>query len=192
MTFAAIDFETADRRPASACAVGAVRVVDGVVVSGLRRLIRPPESRFPFARIHGIRAEDVASAGAFTEAWRETERLIAAADFVCAHNLAFELRVLHACCDRAGISPPRLRYVCTLQLARSLCGWNHSRLDRACRKLGITLQHHDPLSDATASAAIAWRAIQAGVLSETLQHSVPPKARATGSIPHTRRGRARR
>ena len=46
VTFAAIDFETADRGPDSACAVGAVRVVGTRIVKRVRYLIRPPRPAF--------------------------------------------------------------------------------------------------------------------------------------------------
>jgi len=41
-TFAAIDFETANHDPASACAVGIVIATDGRIVHREHHLIRPP------------------------------------------------------------------------------------------------------------------------------------------------------
>src|SRR5690606_10909281 len=57
--FVAIDFETADHYPDSACAVGLVRVEHGRVARRVRQLIRPPRDIMLFTGIHGIRLEDV-------------------------------------------------------------------------------------------------------------------------------------
>jgi DNA polymerase III subunit epsilon len=68
-TFTAIDFETANHSPESACAIGLVRVEDGVVVARESRLIRPPSRDFVFSYIHGIAWKDVAHQPVFREAW---------------------------------------------------------------------------------------------------------------------------
>ena len=64
VSFTAIDFETANRRLASACALGVVRVRDGRVVDTRYSLIRPPAGHDGFergnVRIHGIQPADVA------------------------------------------------------------------------------------------------------------------------------------
>jgi DNA polymerase III epsilon subunit-like protein len=46
LTFVAIDFETADHGPDSACAVGLVRVSGAEIVERKYYLIRPPRSSF--------------------------------------------------------------------------------------------------------------------------------------------------
>src|SRR3954470_15840229 len=53
-TFVAIDFETADHAPDSACAVGLVRVEALRVVHRENLLIRPPRRRFLWTHVHGI------------------------------------------------------------------------------------------------------------------------------------------
>ena len=63
LDFTAIDFETANSSPASACSVGLVRVRDGRIVATAGWLIRPPAGHDEFqewnTKIHGIRAHDV-------------------------------------------------------------------------------------------------------------------------------------
>ena len=54
MRLVAIDFETADPGPDSACAIGLVVVEDGRVGDVRHRLIRPPRRRFRFTSLHGI------------------------------------------------------------------------------------------------------------------------------------------
>jgi DNA polymerase III epsilon subunit-like protein len=53
-TFVAIDFETADYKPDSACAVGLVRVENHQIVERAYTLIRPPRKKFVFTYYHGI------------------------------------------------------------------------------------------------------------------------------------------
>src|SRR5436305_897604 len=116
--FVAIDFETADHGPDSACAVGLVRVEGLKVVRREVVLIRPPRPRIVFSYIHGITWEMVASAPAFAEAWPALAPVLEGASFLAAHNAPFDRRVLAACCEAAGLSAPVLPFTCTVQLAR--------------------------------------------------------------------------
>ena len=63
--FVAIDFETANHRADSACAVGLVKVVGGRIVEAVVHLIRPPTREFRFSYIHGLEWADVAEADDF-------------------------------------------------------------------------------------------------------------------------------
>ena len=69
MKIAAIDFETANRNPASVCSVGISSYEDGAVEERYYSLIRPEEDVFYFdpwnIRIHGIRPRDVLDAPDF-------------------------------------------------------------------------------------------------------------------------------
>ena len=57
--YVALDFETADYQPDSACAVGLAKVRGGEVVDTLYSLIRPPRRRILFTWVHGITWKDV-------------------------------------------------------------------------------------------------------------------------------------
>ncbi len=98
-TFVAIDFETADRWPDSACAVGLVRVEDGRIVRREVRLIRPPRSQVDFTAIHGITWEQVSAKPRFGQVWQEMDDLLDGAAFLAAHNAPFDRGVLAACCS---------------------------------------------------------------------------------------------
>jgi DNA polymerase III subunit epsilon len=95
----AIDFETANRHPNSACALGVVQIDNNAIVHEEIFLIRPPSSQFEFTRIHGIMWSDVAQAPNFQQVWTQISTRIAAADALVAHNASFDRRVLYACCD---------------------------------------------------------------------------------------------
>ena len=154
LTFAAIDFETADRDPDSACAVGVVRVVGTRIVRRARYLIRPPRRRFVFSHIHDLTWADVADSPSFHELWPSLSKELEGVDVLAAHNASFDQSVLIACCDRARVRPPRHQFRCTVALARSVWSIYPTTLPDVCRRLGITLRHHDPLSDAEACARI--------------------------------------
>jgi DNA polymerase-3 subunit epsilon len=152
--FVAIDFETADYGPDSACAVGLVRVERLKVVRREVVLIRPPRAQFIFTYIHGITWEMVEAAPPFAEIWPRLVPLLDGAACLAAHNAPFDRRVLTACCAAAGHAVPELPFLCTVQLARRM-GIRPATLPDVCRRLGIGLIHHDPGSDAEACARIA-------------------------------------
>jgi DNA polymerase-3 subunit epsilon len=167
--FVAIDFETADFRGDSACAVGVVRVAGGRVVERTTHLIRPPlydadagDFDFHFTYLHGISWDDVAAEPDFGELWGRIARRFEDADFIAAHNARFDRNVLDACCAFYDIPQPRLPMVCTVRLARALWGIRPTRLPDVCRRLGIRLRHHDAGSDALACARIVIAAERLG------------------------------
>lgn len=153
-TFVAIDFETADYGPDSACAVGLVRVEALTVVRREALLIRPPRQRFLFTHVHGITWEMVKDAARFVDAWRHLSPLLDGASALVAHNAPFDRKVLAACCASGGLRVPDLPFLCTVQLARRHWGLRPNDLPSVCRRLGIGLVHHDPGSDAEACARI--------------------------------------
>lgn len=152
--FVAIDFETADYGPDSACAVGLVRVESGKIVEHRYQLLKPPRSHFHFTYIHGISWHMVAHQPTFKQVWPELRTLLEKAEFIAAHNAGFDKSVLNACCDAAGLERPKHPYVCTVRLARQSWGIRPTNLSNVCRTLSIPLQHHFALSDAEACARI--------------------------------------
>ncbi len=161
--FVAIDFETADYGSDSACAVALVRVENNRIVDEAMRLIRPPRDRFAFTHIHGITWAQVKDEPRFAEVWPALKPLLAGAECLVAHNAPFDRAVLSACCGAAGLARPRLRFACTVRLARAAWRVYPTKLPDVCRFLAIPLRHHDPASDARASALIALAALEDGI-----------------------------
>ncbi|MBI4700191.1 MAG: 3'-5' exonuclease [Deltaproteobacteria bacterium] len=157
-TFVAIDFETADRQPDSACALALVKAADGEIVARRSFLIRPPRRRFVFTEVHGIRWRDVEHAPTFGELWPEIAAFIDGAAFLAAHHAPFDRGVLTACCACAGVTAPSVPFRCTVKIARRVWGIFPTKLPNVCRRLGIELDHHDALSDADACARIVLAA----------------------------------
>ncbi len=157
--FVALDFETANEAPGSACALGVAEVRNGVLEASHKFILISDTSDFRFSAIHGITAEDSAKGMAFTEMWRIVEpQILAASDRVVAHNAAFDRRVLEICARRAHIRLPRFQYICTRNLAEAVWGLRPADLETVCRRLAIPLRHHDPQSDAEAAARIVLAA----------------------------------
>ncbi len=162
MDFAAIDFETANPRRDSACAVGIAFVRQGRLAAVERHLIRPPTPEFRFTHIHGLTWESVRDAPTFAEIWRIAGRRLRTAQFLAAHNASFDRGVLDACCRSYRLQPPPLPFLRTVKLARSVWGIYPTRLPDVCEHLGIPLRHHDPGSDAEACARIVLAATARG------------------------------
>ena len=158
LDFTAIDFETANSSPASACSVGLVRVRDGRVVATAGWLIRPAAGHDQFQewniKIHGIRPSDVATA----DTWdRQLDRLcdFAGADVLVAHNAGFDMKVLRTSTEVAGLAPPPYRSLCSLAVARKTYDLDSYRLPVAAAAAGFgEFSHHDALADARACAQI--------------------------------------
>ncbi|MFS0893179.1 3'-5' exonuclease [Microbacterium sp. 179-I 3D3 NHS] len=158
LDFTAIDFETANSSPASACAVGLVRVRGGEVVATAGWLIQPPPGHDEFqewnVRIHGIRPSDVVAAATWVE---QFDRLcdFAGADVLVAHNAGFDLNVLRRAAEATGMLCPPYRSLCSLQVARKTYQLESYRLPLAAAAAGFAeFAHHDALADARACAHI--------------------------------------
>lgn len=158
LDFTAIDFETANEHWGSPCAVGLVRVRDGIAVQAVHWLIRPPSRVGYFTprniEIHKITPEMVAGA----PPWRDL--LPALVDFVgddiaVAHNARFDASVIRYACANDRLPAPRIPFLCTLNLSRRALDLPNYKLPTVVRGLGFELlDHHNPLADAQAVVAI--------------------------------------
>ena len=156
--FLAIDFETANYDPDSACSIGLVKVKGGRIVHREACLIKPPSRDFVFTYIHGITWGKVAKAPTFGKLWPQVKPLFDGVDFIAAHNASFDRRVFLACCERYDIRAPMLPFTCSMQLARRTWDIYPTKLPDVCRHLRIQLDHHEALSDALACAKIVLAA----------------------------------
>lgn len=77
---------------------------------------------------------------------------------IVAHNAKFDRRVLQATARRHAIRLPKLRFICSRNLAEAVWGLHPSDLATVAAHLGISLTHHDPLSDAETAARIVLAA----------------------------------
>ena len=162
MDFVAIDFETANYAADSACAVGLVKCIGGEIVATKEFLIRPPTLFFsPFCvRIHGLTARDVRNQPTFGELWRRELREFVGDFPLAAHNAPFDRGVLHDTLTRYALTPPHVRWGCSLRMARKLLGHSpvyrqpNFRLNSVAAHFGISFRHHNALEDSLAAAQI--------------------------------------
>jgi len=156
LDFVAIDFETANEKRNSACALGITVVKGGEIVQEKYWLIKPYENRFEPMNIwiHGITEQDVVNEPTFDEIWVEIKPYLEG-KFVIAHNAAFDISVLRRTLDTYNIPYPSFQYACTVVMSKNYYdGVANYKLNTIARALGIEFKHHHASEDATAAARI--------------------------------------
>lgn len=156
--FIAIDFETANKFPLSACALGVVVFENGNEILRKSWLIKPPSPYDMFdpinIRIHGITHVHVKNAPSFAHIFLQIKPYLQNS-VVIAHNAAFDIGILRHLMRYYDLNVEEILFGCTVQLARkAFVGLPNQKLDTVARTLGFPLQHHDALSDAVACANI--------------------------------------
>ncbi|MGQ1798875.1 exonuclease domain-containing protein [Kocuria oceani] len=159
LDFIAVDFETANGKRESACAVGVAVVRHGQVQSSDSWLIKPPPPADQFQRmntaIHGITREQCLADGI---SWAETAQRLSTlcADLpAVAHNASFDESVWRAANRVSGVEAPLPPFHCTLQLSRGLLDLVDHKLPTVVRHLGLgDFPHHRAEADALAAAQV--------------------------------------
>ncbi len=160
-----IDFETATRARASACAIGMIWVRENAIVARAFHLIRPPGNDYDWFNtdLHGIGPEDTAESPDFGRLWpRLRPHFEAPGVAIVAHNARFDIGVLWGALDHYGYPRPAMETLCTVALARRT--WPdlpNYRLPTVARHIGHPFRHHDALEDAEACAMILIEAARA-------------------------------
>ncbi len=159
--FVAIDFETANYNPQSACAVGIVTVSNNIITDEYYTLIQPPQNFYTASNImcHGITPEQTLTAPTFENVYHEFEKRMKN-KIVVAHNESFDRNVLKSTMQYYDLSYfhwglPNI-WQCTLKIYRQK-GFKPASLNACCSRMDIELQHHNALSDARACALLYIR-----------------------------------
>lgn len=159
--FISIDFETANEKRFSPCAIGIVVAKSGEIIDEFYSLINP-QMKFSSYNIdvHGINPWDVQDAPTFTEIWPTLHRYLAN-NLVVAHNASFDMSVLRQTLDYYSLSYPELDYLCTRNIAKRV--WPNLmnyKLDTIARYFDITFEHHQALEDARVCSKVLSQAMQ--------------------------------
>jgi DNA polymerase III, epsilon subunit and related 3''-5'' exonucleases len=153
--FTAIDFETADS--IHPCSLGLAVIKDSQVVLEKQWLIKPscyPYFHYYARKIHGISKEDVKNKPTFNCLWKEIKPFIEG-QILVAHNSDFDVKVLLHALEHYHIEKPEFTAYCSCKLARYVWPKNaKASLDFLCKQEGISLEHHQALSDAKACALL--------------------------------------
>lgn len=151
--FVAIDFEHLYSSLETACEVGAVRVVDGLVTGRFYSTIKPPLEKCSGrdnSDIIGLTKDMLIDSPEFPEVYRQLCLFVGKLPLV-AHHASTEKNVLEKCCTLYKIEENLLRNgmtdTCTLS--------GGAGLSDCCMKYDIPLdEHHHPLQDAEATAKL--------------------------------------
>ena len=146
LNFTTIDFETANGSPASPCAVGLVKVVDGHIVDEYLATFMPPSPHDWFhegnIRIHGIKRSDVEDGHTWSEILPQVREFVDG-DVLVAHNATFDMGVLKASAEAISFELPKVYNLESYRLNAVAYAIGHEEFD-----------HHDALADADACARI--------------------------------------
>ena len=192
-SFVGIDFETLFPQRVSACSVGMVKYIDGVIVDRFYTLIQPPFD-YPgkcggvLTWVHGLTIDMVKNARTFEEILPEMETFVDGLPLV-AH---------HACVERACIRDASAFYGIetkldfenifdTLVLSRqaeaklgiSVEGPGSHQLDTVCKRFGVSgNNHHNALADAEMSGnlmVLFQKILSEGEIIETTETRTMPR-----------------
>ena len=170
MRLAGLDFETANTKSGSICAVGCAVLDDGVVTASKEWLVCPHKGyrwmRPDFTDIHGLSFWDVCNRAEFVDIWPELQQMLLSADCVVIHNSRFDLGHLRSVLAMYELPPVEFDYADSLTISRRLFPDmpSHS-LDAMAERFGIQFQHHNALEDAlTCATIIALTGIPEGYL----------------------------
>ena len=160
--YVAIDFETANSNPTSACSIGLVGVKNDKMVFEEYYLINPYEEFSDYnILIHGITPSMVSDALDFSGVYEKIKKYFIDT-IVIAHNAMFDLSVLKALVEKYNLDKPRCKIACTLRISQKL--WkdeliNH-KLNTISNYLEVDHNHHNALSDSYVCYEIIKRAIK--------------------------------
>jgi DNA polymerase-3 subunit epsilon len=170
--FIVIDFETATAKRNSACAIGMVACRDYQIIGTYKQLLKPPKNEYlPFnTQLHGITPTQTKTAPTIADLYNKgLDSIIDSEVQLVAHNASFDMSVLRESLGHHGIDTPWIQAICTVDVARELYPSlpNH-KLNTVAKHIGHQLEHHDPISDALAAAAIMlkWMDIHGAKLIE--------------------------
>ena len=150
LNFVAVDFETMTPDLSSACAIGLVKVKNGVITQKFYSLINPiPDDRLERnTHVHGITDDMVKHAPTIEELWPSIVAFVNNDLLVC-HNSSTDMNVFRECMRYCG-----LHGINTGKYADTFLLYGKS-LEQCCKEHGILLEkHHDALADAEACAKL--------------------------------------
>lgn len=159
MTFASLDFETANRSRVSICAAGLAVFENGQLKEAPYWLVRPPKGHGwfdeGFIECHGLTHLDVLDAPEFPAIATELAGRLAGNDLVIAHKADFDIEHLRATLEHFDLPRPVFDYTCTCQLARRV--WPElpdHKLGTLTAHIGHQFNHHHAQADAEAAGRV--------------------------------------
>lgn len=159
--FVALDFETANPKRVSACALGYALVINGELVEANGYLMKPVGGHAPFqSKIHGITEEDTFDKPDFGRLFPAIRHIFG--HTLVAHSL-FDRQVLLALAEHFALDLD-FEYFDTSALAKQkLPTLKNHKLKTLAKHFRLPkFRHHDAMEDATACAHICLRLHEIG------------------------------
>lgn len=162
MNYVVIDFETANERRDSVCALGMLEVNNGKIIKKYDYLINPEDYFNPFnTSINGITEEMVEGKPTFLDLWSEIKLILENTEMVIAHNASFDISVLRHTLEKYELEFPTFKYSCTRILSkRTWPSLINYRLDTVADSLNINFTHHQAIEDSRACSEILEKIIE--------------------------------
>lgn len=189
MKILCLDFETANGKHESACALGYALIDDLKIVQSGSYLIKPHKNYADFhprnIEIHGIHAAQVADQPDFPVIFEKVRPLFKGV-VIAAHNTKFDMYVLHKLLKLYKIKFSKKEFICTCGLAEKV--WKRLedyKLPTVCKHIKHELSnHHEPECDAIACAKILIEILKKnkGADIEALAHSRAVKIGMISSV----------
>lgn len=151
LNFVAVDFETMTADLRTACSIGMVKVIDGVITSEFYSLIKPVEDNQHNTNtwLHGISSEMCADKPTFAELVPDIKNFIAGLPLVC-HNASTDINIIDRCLEHYNLEGEISTFY-----YRDTYSMTKLSLASACEAFGIELnEHHNSLDDAKACAKV--------------------------------------
>lgn len=155
--YVVLDFETANPKRVSACAVGGCVIADGAIVDQFSTLIKPPPEADHFApinvKIHGITPDKVADAPTFGEILQKFKARVEGRPVLSYSK--FDRSVIDNLLDYYG-ECCQYQHIDVCELAKSrIAGLKNYKLPTVVKHLGLeSFKHHDAYEDALACARV--------------------------------------
>ena len=160
ISFAAIDFETANKKGSSVCAVGVVIVKDGEITDKFYSLIQPEPNHYDYwnSQVHGLTELDTDQSPVFPDVWDQIIPLIEDLPLV-AHNSKFDEGCLKKVFKVYQMDYPDYRFYCTVKAARKhFPQLENHQLHTVSKHCGYEMRkHHEAMDDAYACAIIGMK-----------------------------------
>lgn len=156
MNFFAFDFETANSKRSSACAIGVTAIKNDQIFKQIHQLLNPNEEFSPQnIKVHQITPNDVADMPSLEEFWPEISPIFKNNHLLVAHNLTFDKSVLKASLEKYHLEMPHFQAIDTVQTSRYFYPQlpNH-KLNTIADYLNLDLNHHQADSDSLVCAQI--------------------------------------
>lgn len=155
--YVVLDFETANPKRVSACAVGGCVIADGAIVDQFSTFIKPPPDAANFApinvKIHGITPDKVADAPTFGELLPKFKARVEGRPVLSYSK--FDRSVIDNLLDYYG-GCCQYQHIDVCELAKSkIAGLKNYKLPTVAKHLGLeSFKHHDAYEDAIACARV--------------------------------------